>query len=72
MLILKLIYFIFYLTLIYTFISLIIIILYLFNILIKIIFIFLINFKNIKFYIHLKFTKALILKFLNYIEIYNN
>jgi len=51
---------------------LIIIILYLFNILIKIIFIFLIIFKDIKFYIYLKFIKALILKIFNYIKIYNN
>ena len=40
--------------------------------LIKIIFTFLINSKDIKFYIYLKFTKALILKFFNYISIYNN
>ena len=72
MLILKLIFFIFYLTLIYTFILLIIITLYLFDMLIKIIFTFLFSFKNIKFYIHLEFIKALILKFFNCIDTYNS
>jgi len=51
---------------------LIIVILYLFSILIRIIFAFLVSFKNIKFYIYLKFIKALTLKFPNYIKIYNN
>ena len=40
--------------------------------LIKVIFTFLINFKDIKFYIYLKFIKVLILKFFNYINIYNS
>jgi len=51
---------------------LIIIILYLFNMLIRIIFVFLISFKDMKFYIHLKFIKILTLKFFNYIKIYNS
>jgi len=71
-LILKLIYFIFYLILIYIFMPLIIIILYLFNILIRIIFTFLANSKDIKFCIYLEFTKALVLKFSNYINMYNS
>ena len=40
--------------------------------LIRIIFTFLVNSRNIKFCIYLKFIKVLILKFLNYIETYNN
>ena len=51
---------------------LIIIILYLFNMLIKIMFIFLVKFEDIKFYIYLKFIKALVLKFFSYTNIYNN
>jgi len=71
-LILKLIFFIFCLTLICIFILSIIIILYSFNILIKVIFTFLISSKDIKFYIYLKFIKILILKFPSYIETYNS
>jgi len=51
---------------------LIIIILYLFDMLMKIMFTFLANSKNMKFCMYLKFIKALILKFSNYIKIYNN
>ena len=40
--------------------------------LMKVIFAFLINFKNIKFYIYFELIKVFILKFFNNIKIYNN